>query len=679
MKKIIPALSIFLLLFFCSTPTHAQKEYWGVTTEGGQSFLPDLTNVGNGVIFKTDKNGQNQQVVYNFGPEVGYKWQYSLTEADNGKLYGILPQINTGLPENGGIYEIDPATGQYVMKKILTIPANATTYAGPGGKLLKANDGKLYGTKQYLINDISYKILYSYNPTTNILSDVHRFLNDGGSRIECLTQGSNGKLYILFESAGDYGHNGALIEYDLATNTEIMVHDFIDINGSIPVRKIIEWSPNIFYGCFTNGNDEALAKGGIYRFDATTRAYSIVARMDSIGGDGPFCSLSRVGSKLYGTTILGSGDPDPGYYYQSGGIIFSFEPATNTLKKLYELDPLVNSPYYIDSLLGGLPYLYGNRFGRGVELLATNGFLYGLTERSMFKFNTLTNEFTNLFGLTSYKGRKPIGGLIEVCTKPNYNSFTIDTITATIGQPFSFTISSKNTDTFHWKKNNIFINDRDSILNFNPFTITDTGRYTCQLTNECGNTVTKTILVRILNTNPVTLLYFTALLQNNNSTLLNWQTSQELNNSYFNIQQSTNGINFTNIGRVNGNGTTSIQQNYQYVDSRTPNGIVYYRLQQIDFDGEFRYSNIVPVNNSKKTYTVVANNQAYSITINFVQAQPSNAQVNLFAANGQLVKSITHKGNQQIIINTQQLADGVYQLQVITHLSNITQKIFIKN
>ncbi len=83
---------------------------------------------------------------------------------------------------------------------------------------------------------------------------------------------------------------------------------------------------------------------------------------------------------------------------------------------------------------------------------------------------------------------------------------------------------------------------------------------------------------------PVDLLSFTAS-QTENSILLTWQTATELNNDYFTIERSQNGIHYEAIGKVQGYGTTNEQQDYEFADNNPLQGLSYYRLRQTDFDG----------------------------------------------------------------------------------------------
>ncbi|RYY59220.1 MAG: T9SS type A sorting domain-containing protein [Chitinophagaceae bacterium] len=74
--------------------------------------------------------------------------------------------------------------------------------------------------------------------------------------------------------------------------------------------------------------------------------------------------------------------------------------------------------------------------------------------------------------------------------------------------------------------------------------------------------------------------------------LLQWVTASELNNDHFDIERSVDGRVFTKIGRVQGNGTTSIPQDYSFVDAAPVRGNNYYRLAQVDLDGRVEYSQV---------------------------------------------------------------------------------------
>jgi photosystem II stability/assembly factor-like uncharacterized protein len=91
---------------------------------------------------------------------------------------------------------------------------------------------------------------------------------------------------------------------------------------------------------------------------------------------------------------------------------------------------------------------------------------------------------------------------------------------------------------------------------------------------------------------PVELSGFTAV-SKNRKVELNWTTVTELNNSGFEIQRSNDKTDFEKIGFVPGYGTTTEKHFYSFLDDKTISGKYYYRLKQIDFDGSYKYSDII--------------------------------------------------------------------------------------
>ncbi len=83
---------------------------------------------------------------------------------------------------------------------------------------------------------------------------------------------------------------------------------------------------------------------------------------------------------------------------------------------------------------------------------------------------------------------------------------------------------------------------------------------------------------------PVELLYFKAN-ADDNSVSLSWKTATELNNDYFTLEKSKDGINYSTIGTVAGYGTTNDPKKYEFTDKSPVFGLSYYRLQQTDYDG----------------------------------------------------------------------------------------------
>ncbi len=91
---------------------------------------------------------------------------------------------------------------------------------------------------------------------------------------------------------------------------------------------------------------------------------------------------------------------------------------------------------------------------------------------------------------------------------------------------------------------------------------------------------------------PVNLTAFTARPSGPDARLA-WATASETNSDYFAVERSANGVDFVQIGRVAGHGTTLTANTYAYTDggiAQQATGTVYYRLRQVDFDGTATYS-----------------------------------------------------------------------------------------
>ena len=109
---------------------------------------------------------------------------------------------------------------------------------------------------------------------------------------------------------------------------------------------------------------------------------------------------------------------------------------------------------------------------------------------------------------------------------------------------------------------------------------------------------------------PISLGHFDAKLKNGNVTI-EWSTLSEINNDYFDIERSSDGINWVNILSTAGAGNSNTHINYSLVDYNPPAGVAYYRLKQVDFDGESETfksksinNNLLRQQNLKATYNI---------------------------------------------------------------------------
>lgn len=178
------------------------------------------------------------------------------------------------------------------------------------------------------------------------------------------------------------------------------------------------------------------------------------------------------------------------------------------------------------------------------------------------------------------------------------------------------------------------------------------------------NTVFNTIGIPLLDvTLPIELLQFNAYLDENQNGQLTWITASEINNSHFEVQRSIDGRHFAAIGKMEGKGTTSELHSYQFEDSNLPSttSTVYYRLKQIDFNGQYSYSKVISLSLQNKRATKVWYNAAQN-NLEVVAAEA--LQLQIYDATGRLLKSVgIMKGKQKIDVGN--LASGVYAYQLL--------------
>lgn len=187
---------------------------------------------------------------------------------------------------------------------------------------------------------------------------------------------------------------------------------------------------------------------------------------------------------------------------------------------------------------------------------------------------------------------------------------------------------------------------------------------------------------------PVTLTNFKGE-KSTSSNKLSWSTLTEVNNSGFELERSTDGVNYSSIGFIPSaslNGNSSSILNYSFNDAKGFSMNSYYRLKQLDNDGKFSYSTIVllKVNKVKElTVTSVYPNPA-SATVKIVIESPVNDKVTLVVTDltGKVVlqkpKSIAMGNNiAELTINT--LSSGSYFVKLVCENGCTTSPIrFVK-
>ena len=192
-----------------------------------------------------------------------------------------------------------------------------------------------------------------------------------------------------------------------------------------------------------------------------------------------------------------------------------------------------------------------------------------------------------------------------------------------------------------------------------------------------GKNVVSVYQNALSNVLPVKLLNFSGKYELAGNALLTWQSAIEINASYFLVQRSTDGINFTTIGKQTAAG---IAHNYSYSDALSSIGntsTVYYRLVTVDVDGAKTNSSVVAININRNNSFSIYPNPAKNII---------NVRTNNIAGYSLLVITdlsgrtvMTHKmqGNlvEQIALGT--LAKGTYTVSIYSLSGIQSQKIVV--
>ena len=146
---------------------------------------------------------------------------------------------------------------------------------------------------------------------------------------------------------------------------------------------------------------------------------------------------------------------------------------------------------------------------------------------------------------------------------------------------------------------------------------------------------------------------------------LKWVTASELNNSHFEIERSFDGQRFDKLTVVEGAGTTADLQTYKFMDESALIGINYYRLKQVDLNGDYEYADVitVKVETENPVISVLPNPVKDVARVRIEMPSVEAVDLQLLDTNGKLVKTIkiTNVGGIQEV-NMEDVPAGIYFL-----------------
>lgn len=625
---------------------------YGTTTSGG--------DFNQGVLFCINKDGSNYRVLRHFAPGDG-TWTETpsgnISVSSNGRIFGAfrtflfttnyfrLFKVDTSGADfeplftgsttdlqrtygdnnldilllnnetiffttystgrnDGGVLNVSDTTGN---GNDLYHFGNSTNGFRPLTGIIKASDGKLYGTTQ--IGGASGNgVIYSMNADGTDYTKLHEFTDaEGYEPSGKLLEASDGKLYGACRHGGPTGVGILYRMNKNGTGFEI-IYDYTSFTtGYSPVGSLVEDAGGVLYGA------NFWSYGSIFKINKNGTGYTELKIFSSAAGDlnFPYNGLTLKGNYLYGAAGYGG--------TSNRGAIFRIRTDGSSYQVLHEFD----------GTDGELPV--------GTPIIASNGKVYGTTAFGgsnsnglIYRIDSTGTNFTVLRHLSPTDGTDPWTAMIQASDGLIYGGTQVG------GSGGGGTVFRLNLDGtgFAVVKN---------------FAIEPEGQGVYSLIDLEGGFVVL----------PVQFLSFTAQ-KRDHSVLLSWETATEQNSDYFEIQKSADGSRFVPIGTVTASGNSNAVTNYAFSDVRPLSGRNFYRLKEVDLDGTFMYSEILTVR-FDKTRVNLSPNPAKNV-LN-IALQPGNGfnSASIFDASGKLVLK-QNISSTNIAMDIHHLSKGWYVL-----------------
>jgi len=176
---------------------------------------------------------------------------------------------------------------------------------------------------------------------------------------------------------------------------------------------------------------------------------------------------------------------------------------------------------------------------------------------------------------------------------------------------------------------------------------------------------------------PVELVSFTGTAREAKS-VLTWATAAEYNSAYFNVEHSLDGENFTSLGKVAAAGESTTEIAYDFTHDLPAAGINYYRLQMMDNDNTFEYSNVVALTFEKGAIAIFPNpaDDHIVISVGNEVTFERDLEISIYNNVGQLVQSMqTAETNKQIDVTS--LPAGTYTVRIKADNQLFNEQIII--
>ena len=179
---------------------------------------------------------------------------------------------------------------------------------------------------------------------------------------------------------------------------------------------------------------------------------------------------------------------------------------------------------------------------------------------------------------------------------------------------------------------------------------------------------------------PVGYASFSTYVNPNNTVNLNWSTASEFNSNYFAIERSINSIDFDSIGSVKAAGNSNTILNYVFTDLHPYQGVNYYRLKQVDLNGDAHYTQVktIDLSGNDSYFNIYPNPANSSITVESYLSTSENVTISMLDVLGTEVytsKSYSKEGAYSQTIDLSQLNSGIYIVQLNKGGAIFTKKL----
>lgn len=172
---------------------------------------------------------------------------------------------------------------------------------------------------------------------------------------------------------------------------------------------------------------------------------------------------------------------------------------------------------------------------------------------------------------------------------------------------------------------------------------------------------------------PLQLVNFTGK-QQNESIMLNWETASEKDMSHFEVEQSTNGINFVRIDQIKAKNKPYTSKYFSTDYGKWATNIKYYRLKMVGFDAKIEYSQVLSFTHKQSVAVSIYPNPAHETVV--IEGGKNFKQIQVVDALGKIVRTFVPKESNEYSIEG--LNTGVYFIRLVNGLEMQIHKLIVE-